>query len=282
MNTTIQQWNIPEGTDVIGADDHKVGKVVAAQDTFIVVEKGFFFPSDYYIPTTAIANYDGDKVYLTVTKDEALNQGWENQPVASDYSTQTGTYATGSSGYTDEPLSMGDRYAATASDVGDVSRGSTTEMRTDETLRVPVYEEELTATTRPVERGQVRITKEVITENRTIEVPVTEEKIRVDYRMADRDAAVDADAFQEGTIEIPIRGEEVDVQKRTRVAQEVEIGKETVQSTERVGGTVRKEDVRVEEMTGKAAKAARRAAAADAPLTDADRYPDSAAGSGVS
>ena len=71
MNTTIQQWNIPEGTDVIGADDHKVGKVVAAQDTFIVVEKGFFFPSDYYIPTTAIANYDGDKVYLTVTKDEA-------------------------------------------------------------------------------------------------------------------------------------------------------------------------------------------------------------------
>ena len=59
----------------------------------------------------------------------------------------------------------------------------------------------------------------------------------------------DANAFTEGTIEVPVRGEEVDVQKRVRVAEEVEIGKEAVQRTETVSGTVRREEVRVEDQT---------------------------------
>jgi uncharacterized protein (TIGR02271 family) len=46
-----------------------------------------------------------------------------------------------------------------------------------------------------------------------------------------------------------VRGEEVDVQKRVRVAEEIEVGKEAVQRTERVAGTVRREEVRVEEST---------------------------------
>jgi hypothetical protein len=104
MDTTIEQWNIPEGTDVVGADGDKVGKVVAAQSNYIVVEKGFFFPTDYYIPTTAIANFDGDKVYLSVTKDEALNQGWDLEPPAS----PTGT------GIAGETPAASDRLAGTA------------------------------------------------------------------------------------------------------------------------------------------------------------------------
>ncbi|MEA2527832.1 MAG: hypothetical protein QOF01_2804, partial [Thermomicrobiales bacterium] len=52
-----------------------------------------------------------------------------------------------------------------------------------------------------------------------------------------------------GTIEVPVRGEEVDVQKRVRVAEEIEVGKEAVQRTERVAGTVRHEEVRVEDQT---------------------------------
>src|SRR5690349_14320153 len=99
MDRTVQQWQIPEGTDVIGADGDKVGKVVAAQAQYIVVEKGFFFPTDYYIPTNAINNYDGDKVYLNVTKDEALNQGWDRDLSVTDTAYDTayetsGTHAT--------------------------------------------------------------------------------------------------------------------------------------------------------------------------------------------
>jgi uncharacterized protein (TIGR02271 family) len=258
MDRTVQQWQIPEGAEVYGADGDKVGKVVAAEPGYVVVEKGFFFPTDYYIPTSAINSVDGDKVYLSVTKDEALNQGWDQQlttDTAGTYASSAGTVAGEGdrlAGVT--PTGLADRVDAGATDTtlrdADVYAGQnagTADVREGETIRIPVREEELTATTRPVERGQVRIQKDVVAEDRTLEVPVTEERLTVNRRVVDRDAPVDAGAYAEDTIEIPLLSEEVDVQKRDRVVEEIEIGKEAVQRTEQVRGTVLREEVRVDE-----------------------------------
>ncbi|MFL5759000.1 MAG: PRC-barrel domain-containing protein [Thermomicrobiales bacterium] len=81
MDPTVQQWKFREGDEVFGGDGGKVGKIVAVRPRYIVVEKGFFFPTDYYIPTSAISTYDGNRIYLTVSKDEALSQGWEQEPM---------------------------------------------------------------------------------------------------------------------------------------------------------------------------------------------------------
>jgi uncharacterized protein (TIGR02271 family) len=226
MDPITQQWNIREGAEVYGADSDKVGKVIGATPRYIVVEKGFFFPSDYYIPASAIASVDADKIYLSYTKDEALNQGWDA-----------------------EPLDYSDAYAAGASTADRITG-------TDDSLRVPVHEEELTATTRPVDRGDVQVSKDVVTEKQTLNVPVTEERVRVDRRTVDREATPEDLAFDEGTITVPVLGEEVDVQKRARVIEEVEISKEPVQKTKQVGDNVRKEQVRVEDRS-------------DADMTDA-------------
>src|SRR5215211_3146334 len=226
MESMTEQWVIPEGTEVVAADGDKVGKVIAAQGDYLVVEKGFFFPTDYYIPRSAVASYDGDKAYLAVTKDQALNQAWGVAP---------DSYAT------DQASAAEDRAIGTAPAVG------TARVETDETVRVPVHEEELTATTRPVERGRVTIDKDVVAEERTLEVPVTEERVVVTRRAVDRDAGADAGAFEQGTIEVPLRGEEVDAQKHDRVVEEIEVGKERVQRTERVADTVRREEVRVDD-----------------------------------
>ncbi len=64
MDRTNQEWTITEGTAVVDASGDKVGKVAAAQTNYLIVRKGFFFPADYYIPSSAISNYDGDTVYL--------------------------------------------------------------------------------------------------------------------------------------------------------------------------------------------------------------------------
>jgi len=245
MDRTAQQWQIPEGTDVVGADGGKVGKVVTAESSYIVVEKGFFFPTDYSIPTTAISTFDGDKVYLTVTKDEALNQGWD-QPMGG--TAESGYDTTGIDGVRNDHLRAGDRLAG-ETPTDRTSTTSALEMTQGDTLRVPVHEEELTATTRPVERGQVRIEKDVIAEEQTLEVPITEERVTVTRRAVNRATGVDDLAFREDTIEIPLHSEEVELQKRTRVAEEIEIGKEAVQRTERVAGTVRREEVRVEDQS---------------------------------
>jgi len=112
---------------------------------------------------------------------------------------------------------------------------------------VPVHEEELVATKRQQELGEVRIEKDVVSEQRIVEVPVTEERVRVERHAVDRSVGADERAFEEGVIEVPVMGEAVDLQKRVRVSEEVEVGKEAVQRTEQVTGTVRREEVRVEE-----------------------------------
>src|SRR3712207_6009969 len=122
MDMEGRQFTITEGTDVYGSDGEKVGSVVAVQPNYVVVEKGFFFPTDYYIPTSAVASYDDGRVYLSVTKDEALNQGWDTEPTG-DYVADVGTTTTATTYETDvTPVATGASGVADAGLTTDVGR----------------------------------------------------------------------------------------------------------------------------------------------------------------
>jgi uncharacterized protein (TIGR02271 family) len=122
------------------------------------------------------------------------------------------------------------------------------EMTAGEEIRIPVVEEELIATVRPVELGAVRIEKHIVSEDRVLEVPVTEEEIRVERRIIDRPVGVDeTESFEQIIIEVPLRTETVDVEKQARVTEEIVVSKDVIQRTERVTDTVRREEVRVDE-----------------------------------
>jgi uncharacterized protein (TIGR02271 family) len=230
MSTGYTSTNISTGADVYGADGEKVGTVAAVYPGYIVVEKGFFFPTDYYIPMSAVSSASADQVTLTLAKDAALNSGWDAQPT----DLETASY--------DASMARSSTGVASSFDT------STSVIGTDEEIRVPVMEEELTATVREREAGAVRIEKDVVTEEQTLDVPVTEERVRVERRVVDRPvSAADATAFEETVIDVPLRSETVDVQKQARVAEEVVVSKEATQRTEQVRGTVRKEEVIVDE-----------------------------------
>lgn len=228
---------IVPGSDVVGSDEAKVGSVREVFPDYFVVEKGFFFPTDYYIPATAVASADDQTVYLNVTKDAALSQGWEIPP----------TTATATTPVTDTAPVTNTASAATWP-----ATATTQDVGEHETIRVPLAEEELTATTRPVETGGVRVTKNVEETEQTLEVPVREEHVDVQRRVVDRAVAPGATPFQEGTIEVPVRSEAVDVAKRTRVGEEVEISKDVTERTQPVTDTVRRERAHVEDTTGTA------------------------------
>lgn len=72
--------SIPEGTELRSADDETLGKVISANRDFVVLEKGFVFPTDFYIPTNAVDRFNGEIAYLGLTKDEVLHQGWDRRP----------------------------------------------------------------------------------------------------------------------------------------------------------------------------------------------------------
>jgi uncharacterized protein (TIGR02271 family) len=255
---------------VRGSDGDKVGKIVEVSSNYVVVEKGFFFPSDHYIPTSAISSVGDDEVFLSVTKDEALNKGWDQQP--GDWSTTYGQQdaATLDSGTPYQDTSYGQADPVAATNAAEIDDAYATTAQTDteviapdyvaaddrrgvdasgEALRVPVYEEDITAVKRDVDRGAVRIEKELVTEDRTVTVPVTEERVRVTRVDSTDPSAVGADAFEEGVIEVPVHGQEVDVEKTARKAGEVVVEKEAETKTKRVGGTVRREEVHVDDQT---------------------------------
>jgi len=112
---------------------------------------------------------------------------------------------------------------------------------------IPLREERLKVDKRDVEAGEVDIRKEVVTEEKTITVPVEREEVVIERRPASGRAA-EGDISDAGTeeIRVPIRKEEVDVGRETVVAEEVHVGKRKVQETEKAAGTVRKEELKVD------------------------------------
>ena len=281
MDSTTSQYQFREGDDVLGSDGEKVGSVHSIGSNYLVVEKGFFFPTDYYVPFSAVSTYDDadGKVYLNVSKADAMNSGWDTQPgegdmlggstmaagttastMGSSFSTDTqridadynDDLATRRGAISDDAISADiDTTYTDTTMTGNVGyTGTQSSNVTDQDhLVVPVHEEELVATKRAREAGQVQITKDVVEEARTLEVPVTEERVQVTRRVVDRVGDTDAAAFREETIEVPLTTEEVELQKRVRVAEEVEIDREAVQTTQSVQGTVRREVVDVNETT---------------------------------
>jgi len=120
-------------------------------------------------------------------------------------------------------------------------------------IRVPVAEERLTVGTREAELGEVQVRKTVTEEQQTVPVTLEREEVHVQERdVADRPLRAGEEAFTEGTIRVPVRGEEAVVAKEAVVTGEVVIEKERTTEERQVSDTVRKQRVDVEENYQKA------------------------------
>ena len=92
----------------------------------------------------------------------------------------------------------------------------------------------------------MRVHKEVVTENQTLNVPTTREEVVIERRPVHGKASTsDIRAGEE--VRIPVKEEKVKVEKEAVVTEEVNVGKRQVTENQQVGGTVRKEKVHVEE-----------------------------------
>ncbi len=136
--------------------------------------------------------------------------------------------------------SMGRGLSATAGTAGRVATSD------ESTQSIELREEELRADKERVSAGEVRVRKEVVSEERTLEVPVTREEVVIERRPAakGRDAAGGIDEDEE--IRIPLTEEEVRVEKSPVVREEVTLKKRQVQGTEQVSDTVRREEAKIE------------------------------------
>ena len=132
---------------------------------------------------------------------------------------------------------------------------------------IQLREEVLQPSKHPVEIGEVFIRKVVVTEQRTITVPVMREELVIERRSIATDSVDASDQLSnspdlpdnqdqpigklveigEGeVIRIPIRTEQVMIEKRPVVIEELVVGKRHVQETRRFSGTVQREVPHIE------------------------------------
>jgi uncharacterized protein (TIGR02271 family) len=217
---------IETGTSVYGSDGEKIGEVAEVSNDYFVIEKGFIFTTDLFVPMSAIAGVDEDGVRLSMTKDQVENSDWSEAPVAGTVHDTDDTYVAGS---TD------DTYVGTDTDVTD---GDRLERR----------EERLTVDKETQRAGSVHVGKHVEEDVQSVDVPVTREEVTIDRHSVDRPAS--GEAFTEDSIDVPVYEETVDVDKETRVVEELEVGKTARTDTAHVEETVRREEFDIDDETG--------------------------------
>jgi uncharacterized protein (TIGR02271 family) len=199
--------DIGSGKVVYTPEGEKLGKLVAADDYTLTVEKGLFFPKEFTFSYDDVDEVSGDKVIINTAKEDLgpwrseSFSGWEDIERANREETRMPLH--------EEKLEV-QKHTREAGQVR-ARKVVHTEWRQ---VSVPVSKEEVI-----IER-----------------VPASEAG-----KMSDRKAE-----FSEEEVTIPIREEEIEVKKRSVLKEEVRLSKKTHTEHHNVGDEVRSEDVEIE------------------------------------
>jgi uncharacterized protein (TIGR02271 family) len=113
--------------------------------------------------------------------------------------------------------------------------------------RVQLFGEVLRVHKERISRGEVRVRKDVITDNQTVEVPVTREELVLErVAVPANTPAPSSNIGRDQEIRVPLSEDRVRVEKVPVVTEEVRIGKREVSDVARVGDDVRHEELHID------------------------------------
>lgn len=128
---------------------------------------------------------------------------------------------------------------------GEQRVSGTQQPTTEDEQRMKLREEELRVRKQSVETGEARLHKDVVLEQKSVDVPVTHEEVYVERRPGS--GMPSEQPIGEGeTYRIPVREEQVTTEKVPVEREEVTFGKRPVQETQRVTETVQREEASIE------------------------------------
>lgn len=110
--------------------------------------------------------------------------------------------------------------------------------------KLRLRKEELDVAKNKVQKGEVEISKEIIEEKKSVDVPVTHEEVVLERRSLN-DEVTDSPITDEETIRIPVSEERVDVGKHTVVTGEISAHKRVIEDTKHVDETLKHEEARI-------------------------------------
>jgi len=111
---------------------------------------------------------------------------------------------------------------------------------------IELSEEKLDVNTNEVQTGEVHISKHVVEERESVDVPVEHEEVVIERHAVDSGREVADHDFKDEEFTIPVNEEQIEVDKKSVVTEEVSIGKEKVREDKHVEETLRREELDVE------------------------------------
>jgi uncharacterized protein (TIGR02271 family) len=225
----IGRGELREGMKVRTRDGHELGKIIRSDERMLLIEKGFFFPKDYEVPVSLVSEVRDGEACLSATRDELT---LERDRAGGGYaagSEHQESWRGESRGGEEQRLTLSEEELQAEKRVRQggevrVHKEVVTEHRQvdvpvmreevrvervpasasttaspgafrDETISVPVREEEVEVTKRPRVREEVRVTKTPHVEERRVEGEVRREEARVERTgTADRGVRDEDDA----------------------------------------------------------------------------------------
>jgi uncharacterized protein (TIGR02271 family) len=254
------------GMTAVSNRGENLGKVARSEDQAFVIEKGVFFPKDYLLRYEYITDIRGDQLVYALEDARAASAAATPATAASapampaTATTRPGAAVAAVAGTITGAAERA--VSAIRGGNGALRRLAGDDLETDQELRLPLREEEITVEKVNRETGHVRIHKAVRTEERHITVPVTREEVVVERLPASAGASAapeDDDSFQERTIDVAVHEEEVHVSKHPVVREELRVRKVAHEERRDAAATLRHEEVHIEDTTpARTARAARK------------------------
>jgi uncharacterized protein (TIGR02271 family) len=218
-------WDDVIKKEARGSEDENLGEVQEVGQDYVLVQRGMINKEKFYIPKDQVESYDGDTLRFRISEEEAQSRFIGDYPPSS------------SSATANEGL--------TAARKAERNIGENKEETT-----VPLTEERLDASKRESTK-EATITKEPVTETKTVEVPVTHEEISVERKPVSSSTTTAERPVQSRTeTKVPLKQEEVQVTKQPYVKEEVSVKKKPVTETRTVTDQVTSEKVKVKGTSG--------------------------------
>lgn len=111
--------------------------------------------------------------------------------------------------------------------------------------KIQLKKEELDVSRKWVKTGDVEIAKEIIEEQKIVEIPVKREEIVIKRTPVNQPS--DSKIGEAEVYRIPVGEEKIDIGKRILVSDEVTIEKREVQETQEVKANLKREEARIRE-----------------------------------
>jgi uncharacterized protein (TIGR02271 family) len=216
----VTDWNEVIKKEARGRNDADLGEVLEVKDDIVVTERGTLNKEKFYLPKSIPHGFNGHTLLFDITEEEAKERFTNEAVLTQGTEVQT---------------------TATSSTTADIEKP------------IPVFAEKLQITKKETIK-EAKIIKEPIRETETVEVELKHEELIIEKRSVDKTSSSSSTSeviVQSKTeISIPLKREDIIVEKKPYVKEEIIIKKKQASETKTISEQLMSEKVSVRNPAG--------------------------------